>query len=388
MNYYTIEIDERVWNYLKSKAIPFEDTPNSVLNRIFFSEGNFATLSVSDVSKKRLTPRLPDGTPKALAQILEVLYEIKKLGLTRTQATSIVAQRRRTAPQTIIDKYCRQLNKRAYEIDRLLQEKDLREFKLLLENKFTNHKDVINSFFKTLQFEAKKDFHALNYGDSTVQSESEYNHRHKNMINICKNRASGKSFIYIEDIDTDHALLVTSSGKIKSLEYNLFDEPKEKNKDYCLSQKLITKQQLKQYYEFIDNVSFDRTSTRFPKEPFVSQKTFSSTIPDKKITQDDLIPYIIKILHKHGGRASKKQVDEEIYQIFQDEFRDEWYQGVVSYGIPRWKHNIAFAKERAKLLHGYIKSAEESGRGIWELTQEGEKYYQTVGELFKKVPAV
>jgi hypothetical protein len=84
--------------------------------------------------KKRLTPRLPDGTPKALAQILEVLYEIKKLGLTRTQATSIVAQRRRTAPQTIIDKYCRQLNKRAYEIDRLLQEKDLREFKLLLEN--------------------------------------------------------------------------------------------------------------------------------------------------------------------------------------------------------------------------------------------------------------
>jgi hypothetical protein len=198
------------------------------------------------------------------------------------------------------------------------------------------------------------------------------------MINICKNRASGKSFIYIEDIDTDHALLVTSSGKIKSLEYNLFDEPKEKNKDYCLSQKLITKQQLKQYYEFIDNVSFDRTSTRFPKEPFVSQKTFSSTILDKKITQDDLIPYIIKILHKHGGRASKKQVDEEIYQIFQDEFRDEWYQGMVSYGIPRWKHNIAFAKERAKLLHGYIKSAEESGRGIWELTQEGEKYYQTV----------
>jgi hypothetical protein len=51
MNYYTIEIDERVWNYLKSKAIPFEDTPNSVLNRIFFSEGNFAILSASDVQK-------------------------------------------------------------------------------------------------------------------------------------------------------------------------------------------------------------------------------------------------------------------------------------------------------------------------------------------------
>ena len=378
MNYYTIEIDERVWNYLKSKAIPFEDTPNSVLNRIFFGEGNFAIFSASDISKKGLTPKLPDGTPKALAQILEVLYEIKKLGLTRTQATSMVAQRRRTSPQTIIDKYCRQLNKKAYEIDRLLQEKDLREFKFLLENKFTNHRDVINSFFEALQFDTKKDSQAIDYGDSTVQSESENNHKYQNTINICKNKTSGKSFIYIEDIDTDRALLVNPKGEIKPLEYSLFDEPEEENKDYCLSQGLITKEQLKQYHEFIDNVSFDRTITRFSKKPFVSQKTFSSTIPEKKITQDDLIPYIIKILHKHDGRASKKQVDEEIYQMFQDEFQDEWYQGMVSHGIPRWKHNIAFAKERAKSLHGYIKSAKESGHGIWELTQEGEKYYQAV----------
>ena len=378
MNYHTIEIDERVWNYLKSKAIPFEDTPNSVLNRIFFGEGNFAILPASDISKKRLTPKLPDGTPKALAQTLEVLYEIKKIGLTRTQATSMVAQRRRTSPQTIIDKYCRQLNKRAYEIDRLLQEKDLRKFKLLLENKFTNHKDVINSFFKALQFDTKKDSQALDYGDPIVQSESEYDHKYQNIINICQNKTSGKSFIYIEDIDTDRALLVTPEGEIKPLEYSLFDEPEEENKERCLSQKLITKQQLKQYHEFIDNIPFDRDSTRFLKEPFVSQKTFLSTIPEKKITQDDLIPHIIKILHKHDGRASKKQVDEEIYQMFQDKFQDEWYQGIVSHGIPRWKHNIAFAKERAKLLHGYIKSAKESGRGIWELTQEGEKYYQAV----------
>ena len=378
MNYHTIEIDERVWNYLKSKAIPFEDTPNSVLNRIFFGEGNFAILPASDISKKRLTPKLPDGTPKALAQTLEVLYEIKKIGLTRTQATSMVAQRRRTSPQTIIDKYCRQLNKRAYEIDRLLQEKDLRKFKLLLENKFTNHKDVINSFFKALQFDTKKDSQALDYGDPIVQSESEYDHKYQTIINICQNKTSGKSFIYIEDIDTDRALLVTPEGEIKPLEYSLFDEPEEENKERCLSQKLITKQQLKQYHEFIDNIPFDRDSTRFLKEPFVSQKTFLSTIPEKKITQDDLIPHIIKILHKHDGRASKKQVDEEIYQMFQDKFQDEWYQGIVSHGIPRWKHNIAFAKERAKLLHGYIKSAKESGRGIWELTQEGEKYYQAV----------
>ncbi|MBW2596886.1 MAG: hypothetical protein JRC93_13145 [Deltaproteobacteria bacterium] len=152
MNSHTIEIDERVWRYLQSQAIPFKDTPNSVLHRILFNEGNFDRLSIRDNVKKGIAPRLPDGTPKALAQILEVLYEMNKLGMSRPQATNIVAQRRRTSPQTIIDKYCRQLNKRAYEIDRLLQQKDLTDFKLLLENKFTNHKDVINSFFNTLQF--------------------------------------------------------------------------------------------------------------------------------------------------------------------------------------------------------------------------------------------
>jgi len=380
MNSHTIEIDERVWRYLQSQAIPFKDTPNSVLHRILFNEGNFDRLSIRDNVKKGIAPRLPDGTPKALAQILEVLYEMNKLGMSRPQATNIVAQRRRTSPQTIIDKYCRQLNKRAYEIDRLLQQKDLTDFKLLLENKFTNHKDVINSFFNTLQFKTTKDSQPLNYGKSPVQNESEYKHKYQNTINICKNKSSEKSFIYIEDINSDKALLVTPKGEIKSLEYSLFNVPEEKNTDYCLSQGLITKQQLKQYHEFIDNDFFDENSDpdRFPKKPFVSQKIFSSTITEKKITQDDLIPHIIKILHKHGGSVSKKQVDEEIYQMFQDEFQNEWYQGMVSHGIPRWKHNIAFAKERAKLLYGYIKSAEESGHGIWELTQEGEKYYQTV----------
>jgi len=152
MNSHTIEIDERVWSYLQSQAIPLKDTPNSVLHRILFNEEPFDKLPISDNIKKGLTLRLPDGTPKALAQILEVLYEMNKLGMSRPQATNIVAQRRHTSPQTIIDKYCRQLNKRAYEIDRLLQQKDLTDFKLLLENKFTNHKDVIKSFFNTSTF--------------------------------------------------------------------------------------------------------------------------------------------------------------------------------------------------------------------------------------------
>lgn len=40
MKFYTIEVDEKVWNYLKKNAEPFKDTPNSVLNRLIFGTGN------------------------------------------------------------------------------------------------------------------------------------------------------------------------------------------------------------------------------------------------------------------------------------------------------------------------------------------------------------
>lgn len=96
-------------------------------------------------------------------------------------------------------------------------------------------------------------------------------------------------------------------------------------------------------------------------------------LPDsKKISQDDLIPYIVKVLQKHGGRARKDQVQEEIYQMFKDTFKEKWYQETVSNGVPRWQHNIAWAKERAK-TKGLIKRPEDSGRGYWELTSSGMK---------------
>ena len=46
-----IRIDEDVWNYLKKKAEPFEDTPNSVLRRLLRLE-----------EKSRKARRIPTGT--------------------------------------------------------------------------------------------------------------------------------------------------------------------------------------------------------------------------------------------------------------------------------------------------------------------------------------
>ncbi len=143
MNRHWIEIDEDVWGYLKQFAEPFVDTPNSVLRRLLLDDeerDDGASLSMIDIK----------GVPKALSQIFEVLYEIEVNGCSRIEATHKVAQKRGTAPQTVIDKYCRQLNKRAYEIDQLFNEQDYVQFKKILKEKFVSHRNIIDLYFETL----------------------------------------------------------------------------------------------------------------------------------------------------------------------------------------------------------------------------------------------
>ena len=94
---------------------------------------------------------------------------------------------------------------------------------------------------------------------------------------------------------------------------------------------------------------------------------------DKKISQDALIPYIVEVLKKHGGRTTKEQVDNDIFNMFKESFGHPWYQETVANGIPRWQHNVAWAKERAK-KRGLIKRPSESGRGYWALTDKGKSF--------------
>ena len=141
-----IEIDNEVWDFLKNHAEPFEDTPNTVLRRLLLnnklkSDGSLST-RVSPIEE----PKFPNDIPMALQQILEVTFLVRKKGLTRSEATNKVAKKRGIAPQTVIDKYCRQLDKKAYEIDRLL-ESNIGEFKSIVQNTFSIHKGFINNFF-------------------------------------------------------------------------------------------------------------------------------------------------------------------------------------------------------------------------------------------------
>ena len=147
MKMYPIEIDERVWHHLQKHAEPFIDTPNSVLNRLLLGT------STHPPDKAR-APNIPaisvEGTPKSLAQILEVIFEMEINGYSRTEATNRVAENRGTAPQTITDKYCRQLGKKAHEIDELLSEPGYGQFKQLLESKFSEHRVIIDTYFESL----------------------------------------------------------------------------------------------------------------------------------------------------------------------------------------------------------------------------------------------
>jgi len=354
VRYHTIEVDEKVWDYLKSKAEPFEDTPNSVLNRLLFGTGSqhVATKKIKQTGNSDLL--LPPGLPKALAQILEVIYEVKKFDHSRSDATNIVARRRGKAPQTIIDKYCRQLSKRAYQIDELLEEQDLSGFTLLLKNKFRNHKDVIDSFFKSLNGDVNSQYQGL----PEENEESEKIEESENVIFVCRNKASDQNFIFLEDASDGKALFVTPEGNIEALDPGLFETVEEQNKDYLLSNSLVNDLQTEKYYEFIRNT--------FSVNNENSRKTSPIPIPYKRMSEDDLIPHIIEVLKRHGGKASREVVEKEIYRKFQTVFEHPWYQGIVSGDAPRWKYQVAWAKERAK-NRGLMKWSSKS-HGIWELS--------------------
>lgn len=144
-----IEIDGEVLNALKNNADPFIDTsPNDVLRKLLLSH-NFHTNKPSFPSADLHGPTIPAGVPVALQQILEVIYYVIKRGYTRIEATKTVAKMRKRDYQTIIDKYCRQLDKKAYEIDKLLH-KDLTEFQSVLKSSFPEHCTAIDEFFLSI----------------------------------------------------------------------------------------------------------------------------------------------------------------------------------------------------------------------------------------------
>ena len=104
----------------------------------------------------------------------------------------------------------------------------------------------------------------------------------------------------------------------------------------------------------------------------------------KTYSQDELIPFLVLVIKSFGGIARKSDVDDKMYELLDSEFSKDVYHETVSHNIERWKHDIAWAKERARQHHGYVKSAEQAGWGIWELTNSGKEY---ADKLIKQLEA-
>ena len=100
------------------------------------------------------------------------------------------------------------------------------------------------------------------------------------------------------------------------------------------------------------------------------QKCYLDSTTRNILGQDDMEHEILEALRQLGGQSSKKRVEDFIFDKFKRELTKDWYQEPVSHGIPRWKHNIAWAKEKLK-HQNRIKPPSESGRGIWALTDKG-----------------
>ena len=157
MRVHTIEVDEDVFRYLQQQAQPLVDTPNTVLRRLLL-DGTAAKLhrQTSQVAASRFDapkqlPSMPFGTPAALQQILWVVYRVRTNHRSRPEATADVAQALGVAPQTVLDKYTRQLGFTAMRFDLLLREPTLAELRSILTNKFPGHEETIRQFLSGLQ---------------------------------------------------------------------------------------------------------------------------------------------------------------------------------------------------------------------------------------------
>jgi negative regulator of replication initiation len=150
MKMYTIEVDEEVYQFLKDNAEPFIETnPNSVLKRLLPLKTKY-TLEESGESKI-IFPEFPPSVLSALAQTLEMILLVKKQGMNRVRATHTVADIRGISREAVQDKYCRQLGKKSYEIDELLMDSNIENFKILLLKKYPHNETTIKEVFNSIR---------------------------------------------------------------------------------------------------------------------------------------------------------------------------------------------------------------------------------------------
>lgn len=145
MKMHQVEVDDEVFRFAKKEAEPLVDSFNTAIRRLLGLDGSVGRKGGQASKPVSGNISIPPGTPRALAQILEVAELVLRNNWTRTDATREVSRRRNVTPQTVNDKFGRQIGLTAEQFDRLLGQPGLNDLKKVLNEKFPRHRDVVAS---------------------------------------------------------------------------------------------------------------------------------------------------------------------------------------------------------------------------------------------------
>ena len=97
---------------------------------------------------------------------------------------------------------------------------------------------------------------------------------------------------------------------------------------------------------------------------------------ENKITPELLYQFLIlNILIKAGGSAERYRVLDTIKRDYWRFLSGKDLSEYQSGHGERWKNHISFAREHLKEI-GYLKK--DSPRGLWEITDEGRKWFNSL----------
>jgi negative regulator of replication initiation len=154
VRFHQVEVDDEVFELVKAHAEPLVDTFNSALRRLLPLKDSGVHKAESFLQEEEkvvaaaIVASVPKHIPQALRHVLEVAQLVRSGGYTRTAATQYVARLHNVFPQTVLDKYCRQLGLRASRFDQLLEQSDLSELRGILKLKFQEHGQAIDEVLK------------------------------------------------------------------------------------------------------------------------------------------------------------------------------------------------------------------------------------------------
>lgn len=150
MRMHEVEVDDEVFSFVKGHAEPLVDDFNSALRRLLpIGDTKVRNRAASKANALPIAhapvPSWPGGTPMALRQILEVIALVRGGAYARADATRFVAKQHGVEPQTVYDKYGRQLGLTAIQFDRLLEREHAGELRKILLSKFPSYGSIIEA---------------------------------------------------------------------------------------------------------------------------------------------------------------------------------------------------------------------------------------------------